>query len=126
MVSTACRRTSKSSTRIPSCLCWPNTLSTRQQSPLHDASSTNTSGVLLSNDVEAVLHRHILGVLTDLGADDIRPERSLNDLGANSLDRIDILSGALEELQVDLRPEELREAMDLRQLAALLQKCTAP
>ncbi|WP_186831719.1 phosphopantetheine-binding protein [Streptomyces sp. ISID311] len=80
----------------------------------------------MSNDVEAVLHRHILGVLTDLGADDIRPERSLNDLGANSLDRIDILSGALEELQVDLRPEELREAMDLRQLAALLQKCTAP
>ncbi|MEU3520613.1 phosphopantetheine-binding protein [Streptomyces sp. NPDC006654] len=68
-----------------------------------------------------VLRRHVLAVLSDLDDEEVRPELSLKDLGANSLDRMDILVGAMEELQLNLPPGELTGAPTLGALTDLLR-----
>ncbi|WP_331751251.1 phosphopantetheine-binding protein (plasmid) [Streptomyces globisporus] len=68
----------------------------------------------------AVLSRHIAGVLDDVEHSEIRPQDTLQGLGANSLDRLDILAGVVDELQLAIPIPELSAAPDLGRLAALL------
>ncbi|MGF7234648.1 MAG: phosphopantetheine-binding protein [Frankia sp.] len=74
---------------------------------------------MTGDDIWAVVCRHVREVLTDVKDGDIRPDRTLEDLGANSLDRIDIVVGVLDELRLKISPEELVAAPDLGGLASL-------
>lgn len=74
----------------------------------------------MSDGIDATLRRNILVVLRDLDPEEIRPGRNLEDLDANSLERIEILSRTLEDLGLEVDPLELRETADLGELSALL------
>ncbi|MFG2525392.1 phosphopantetheine-binding protein [Streptomyces sp. NPDC048527] len=67
-----------------------------------------------------VLCRHVLEVLGDLQDVEIHPEQNLRDLGANSLDRMDILIGAMDELRLDAPMPALVDAPTIGDLAELL------
>jgi polyketide biosynthesis acyl carrier protein len=75
---------------------------------------------IMSDGIDATLRRNILVVLRDLDPEEIRPGRNLEDLDANSLERIEILSRTLEDLGLEVDPLELRETADLGELSALL------
>ncbi|MFJ2609791.1 phosphopantetheine-binding protein [Streptomyces sp. NPDC091279] len=67
-----------------------------------------------------VLRRHVLDVLTDLRDNDVQPGRNLRELGANSLDRVDILDATLDELRLKIPAEALGATPDLGGLVDLL------
>ncbi|MFI6402542.1 phosphopantetheine-binding protein [Streptomyces sp. NPDC050548] len=67
-----------------------------------------------------VLRRHVLDVLEDVRESEIHPGRSLRDLGANSLDRMDIVVGAVNELRLDVPTAALAAAPTLGELTDLL------
>jgi len=68
-----------------------------------------------------VLCRHVLDVLDDVRKDEVQPGRSLRDLGANSLDRMDILVGAVNELRLEVPTAALATTPTLGELAELLR-----
>jgi polyketide biosynthesis acyl carrier protein len=49
-----------------------------------------------------IIKRHLTELLPDLSADGIRPSQSMRDLGANSVDRMDVVLQTLEELQLKI------------------------
>lgn len=59
-----------------------------------------TYGVLIvtKEEVFSVVKKVILEILPDLNADDISISKSLKDLGANSIDRMEVTTMAMEEL----------------------------
>ncbi|MEV6167709.1 phosphopantetheine-binding protein [Streptomyces sp. NPDC051954] len=74
-----------------------------------------------------VLCRHVLDVLTDLQDDEIHPGQNLRDLGANSLDRMDILVGAVDELHLKVPTAALAATPTLGELAERLHAhCEQP
>ncbi|WP_424216136.1 phosphopantetheine-binding protein (plasmid) [Streptomyces sp. BI20] len=73
-------------------------------------------------DVYATLHRHTREVLHHLPPDRITPDSRLADLGADSLDRMDILVGTVEELGLSLDPTTMAAAPDLAHLARALHR----
>lgn len=76
----------------------------------------------MSQGIDAALRRNIVTVLPDLDPGEIHPDRSLGDLDANSLDRIEILSRTMEDLGLDVDPLELRQTANLGELSALLRE----
>jgi len=76
----------------------------------------------MSLDIDAVLRRNILATLPDLDPAEIRPERRLEDLEANSLERIEIISCTFEDLGLAVDPLELSQTADLGQLSAMLRQ----
>jgi thioesterase domain-containing protein/acyl carrier protein len=49
-----------------------------------------------------VVKEHVLRVLPDLPSDAVTPDARLKDLGANSLDRIEVATCAMEQLEIDV------------------------
>ncbi|MFX4293925.1 phosphopantetheine-binding protein [Streptomyces bohaiensis] len=71
-------------------------------------------------EVLAVLRTHLLTVLPDLDPALMVPERSLRDLGANSMDRLDVVVATQEDFGLVVSPGELTEANSLAELADVL------
>ncbi len=71
-------------------------------------------------DVFAVVTEQILEVLPDLDPSLIREDRSLKDLGANSIDRADITLQTMERLGVRFPLAELAGVSNLRGLVDVL------
>jgi polyketide biosynthesis acyl carrier protein len=74
------------------------------------------------NQVMDVVRRRTVEVLADLAPEDISFDGTLADLGANSLDRLDILTLSMEDLGITVPPAAFSQARDLRSLVALLVK----
>jgi polyketide biosynthesis acyl carrier protein len=70
----------------------------------------------------AVVKRHVLAVIPSLQPADITPERSLKELGANSIDRIEVATYSMEEFRVKVPAQEVASATTLGDLVALLQR----
>jgi len=66
--------------------------------------------------VFAVIKRNILGVMIDLDPGEITPERSLAELGANSIDRVEILVNSMADLEVTIPRTELQGIANLQGL----------
>lgn len=64
----------------------------------------------------------VLEVLEDLDPAQVTPERSLVELGANSLDRVEVAMLSMEELGLRLAPSELAGVSDLGELTRLLTR----
>ena len=68
-----------------------------------------------------VLCRHIRDVLgEDIQDVELRPEQNLQDLGANSLERTDVLIGTVDELQLPAHAHALVTAPTLGVIVDLL------
>ena len=70
--------------------------------------------------VQEVVLKNIRNVLIDLAAMDIPTGASLKDLGANSIDRADIVVQCLEDLQLAIPLVELRGPSNISGLVSLL------
>jgi polyketide biosynthesis acyl carrier protein len=67
-----------------------------------------------------VLKSHLVEILPDLDPSSIGPGDSMKDLGANSIDRTDVVIQTMESLGVKMPLHELSGASNLQQLADLL------
>lgn len=68
-----------------------------------------------------VVRNNILGVMTDLDPGDVTLDSSLTDLGANSVDRVEIVVNSMADLGVKVPREALQGISDLRGLVDVLE-----
>jgi acyl carrier protein len=71
-------------------------------------------------EVLAVVARHLASSVDGLDAAAIDPQRSMKDYGANSLDIVEVVSGAMRELKVKVPRTELNKLTNLDGLVNLL------
>jgi polyketide biosynthesis acyl carrier protein len=69
-----------------------------------------------------VVRANTLKVLPDLHPDDITIDKSLTDLGANSVDRVEVVIYSLEELKLNVPISELQGIGNLSALVDLLYR----
>jgi acyl carrier protein len=74
------------------------------------------------NDVQTVVVKHLVDAVDGLKAEGIDPTRSMKDLGANSLDIVEVVSSSMRELKVKVPRSELAKLTNLEQLVDLLHK----
>jgi acyl carrier protein len=71
-------------------------------------------------EVLAVVARHLASSVDGLDPSKIDPQRSMKDYGANSLDIVEVVSGAMRELKVKVPRTELNKLTNLDGLVNLL------
>jgi polyketide biosynthesis acyl carrier protein len=72
------------------------------------------------DQVLAAVRHNVTQVLPDLDPARIVPERSLTELGANSIDRMDVVVGSLEDLDLEIPGHRLAGAKDIGSLVEVL------
>jgi polyketide biosynthesis acyl carrier protein len=70
---------------------------------------------------EAV-RRNVLEVLPDLTPQDVSMKGTLTDLGANSIDRADVVTMTMEDLGIVVPISDFQSVHDIRSLVELLKK----
>ncbi len=76
-------------------------------------------------DYDRVLDRlrhHTRQVVPEVPADDIVPERTLAELGCNSIDRADILTMTMEDLGLAVSVSEFHQGQRLDELASVMAR----
>ncbi len=76
----------------------------------------------MNEDVFAAVKTNVVAVVPDLDPAEITPDRSLTELGCNSVDRADIVTMAMEDLGVNVPVTEFHQVVDIGSLVALLDK----
>jgi acyl carrier protein len=71
-------------------------------------------------EVLAVVARHLAASVDGLDPRTIDPTRSMKDYGANSLDIVEVVSGAMRELKVKVPRTELNKLTNVDGLVGLL------
>ena len=72
--------------------------------------------------VLGVVKKHLMDVVDDLTEDRIDPSRSMKELGANSLDIVEVVSCAMRELKVKVPRSELSKLTNVDGLVDLLHR----
>jgi polyketide biosynthesis acyl carrier protein len=67
-----------------------------------------------------IIKNNIIEILPDVLPEDITGDKQLRDLGANSIDRVEILSLIIQELKINMPLIELAKVNNLDMLADLL------
>jgi polyketide biosynthesis acyl carrier protein len=70
----------------------------------------------------AVLKANALRILPDIGPNDVTIDGNLTDLGANSIDRVEIVMNSLQELQLKIPVPELHGLKNLRAVVDLFYR----
>lgn len=76
--------------------------------------------MLTREDVFAVVRGNILSVRSDIDPAEIREDRSMTDLGCDSLDRMDVVVGSLDEIGLELQAETFAGVQNIRGLVDVL------
>lgn len=76
-------------------------------------------------DVLAVVVKHLANAVEGLDTATVDPARSLKEYGANSLDIVEVVSGAMRELKVKVPRSELNKLTNIDGLAGLLYEAKA-
>ena len=72
--------------------------------------------------VHAVVVKHLVDAVDGLEAEDIDPTRSMKDLGANSLDIVEVVSASMRELKIKIPRSELAKITNMEGLVDLLHR----
>jgi acyl carrier protein len=72
--------------------------------------------------VQAVVAKHLANAIDGLDPATIDPSRSMIDYGANSLDIVEVVSGAMRELKVKVPRAELNKLRNMNDLVGLLHE----
>ncbi|QUH03652.1 hypothetical protein HUO13_25050 [Saccharopolyspora erythraea] len=72
------------------------------------------------DEVFAVVRENILAVRSEVDPAEIREDRSMHDLGCDSLDRMDVVVGSLDQVGLELRPERFAGVRDIGGLVDVL------
>ena len=75
---------------------------------------------MVRTEVEAIVKKHLLEVVDDLKEDAIDTSRSMKELGANSLDIVEVVSCSMRELKVKVPRAELSKLTNIDGLVDLL------
>ncbi|MCC5024688.1 MAG: hypothetical protein J6386_26035 [Candidatus Synoicihabitans palmerolidicus] len=78
-----------------------------------------------SQRILEIVKANLLEVVFDLNPDDIVPESNMTDLGANSIDRVEVVMYASEALQVNVPTVELHGASTLADLVEIFKRHTS-
>jgi acyl carrier protein len=76
-------------------------------------------------DVLAVVVKHLANAVDGIDAATVDPTRSLKEYGANSLDIVEVVSGAMRELKVKVPRSELNKLTNIDGLVGLLHDSKA-
>lgn len=71
-------------------------------------------------DIFDIVKQNTLAVLVDIDADAISIDTRLSDLGANSIDRVEVVMYSMEQLGIDVPRTALQGVRDIRSLVDLL------
>ena len=71
-------------------------------------------------EVVEVVKRHLVDTIEELEGVEIDPAKSMKDLGANSLDIVEVVSCSMRELKVKVPRSELNKLTNIDQLVDLL------
>lgn len=74
----------------------------------------------------ALVKKHLLTILPHIPPAEVQIGRSMSELGANSLDRADVVIGVLEELNIKIPQDRLAQARDMGGLVEILYEFTRP
>ncbi|MBZ9609079.1 acyl carrier protein [Clostridium estertheticum] len=66
-----------------------------------------------------IMKEIIVDILPEISADSIKIEDSMKDLGANSIDRFDILADTMEELNIKMPLVKFGELKNLKEVVEL-------
>lgn len=66
--------------------------------------------------------RNLVDTIEELEGVEIDPTKSMRDLGANSLDIVEVVSASMRELKVKVPRSELNKLENINQLVDLLHK----
>jgi acyl carrier protein len=67
-----------------------------------------------------VVKRHLVDTIEELEGVEIDPAKSMKDLGANSLDIVEVVSSSMRELKVKVPRSELNKLTNINELVDLL------
>lgn len=71
-------------------------------------------------EIFQVIKSNVIKVLPDIGPENVTIDISLKDLGANSVDRVEIVQYCMEELHLKIPRVEFGKARDLSDLLEIL------
>lgn len=71
-------------------------------------------------EILGVVKKHLMDILEDIEEEEIDPDRSMKDLGANSLDIVEVVSCSMRELKVKVPRSELNKLENITQLVDML------
>lgn len=77
---------------------------------------------MTKEEVFEVVKTKVLEVLNDVKVEDITPDRSLSELGANSVDRVEVSMGAMEQLDLRIPRVQLYGVTNLAELVEVLHR----
>jgi len=80
------------------------------------------TGIATEQDVFEVVRRTTLEVLPEISADLVLIDGTLTDLGANSIDRADIVTMSMEALGITVPIREFQSVRDIQSLVDLLRR----
>jgi polyketide biosynthesis acyl carrier protein len=69
-----------------------------------------------------IVKEHLMDNLEDLDAADFDPARSMKDMGANSLDIVEVVSCTMRDLKIKVPRTELAKLTNVNELVDLLVK----
>jgi acyl carrier protein len=69
-----------------------------------------------------VVTRHLVDTIEELEGVEIDPVKSMRDLGANSLDIVEVVSASMRELKVKVPRDQLNKLSNIDELVDLLHK----
>ncbi|WP_093803772.1 phosphopantetheine-binding protein [Streptomyces sp. Wb2n-11] len=78
----------------------------------------------MSDAVLTAIRSSVLVVLPDIEPERVTEEVSLTDLGANSIDRVDVVTMTMDTLGISLSVTEFTDVHDIGSLARLLRRHT--
>ncbi len=77
----------------------------------------------VSNEkIFAVVVKHLVDVVEEIDPDSVRREHSMKDLGAGSLDIVEVVSCSMRELRVRVPRKELGTLRNIGELVDLLER----
>ncbi|HQE67606.1 MAG TPA: acyl carrier protein [Bacillota bacterium] len=72
------------------------------------------------NEIFNIIKRSIMEIVPDIDEKDICPEISMKDLGANSVDRMDIIIQSMKELEIKVPMVEFGNLKNIQGVVDLL------
>jgi len=77
------------------------------------------------DEIFAVVRSNIMNILDDVAADAISEEVSMRDLGADSLQIVEVVSRSMKELRLKVHRTDLSRARNLSELLDLFEKAAS-
>lgn len=72
---------------------------------------------MTKEDIIEVIKQNIVDNLEDVEIDEIDPQKTMKDYGANSLDIIEVVSCSMRELKIKIPRSELADIKNIEELA---------